>query len=114
MHLRLCEFRVISLLANQGKKVAEPYIKETDNFYRQNPESSTPEAWYGYKIMCCCILGDLRGNIAYVDSLMNYQKSLGLAIAHEITEMAGGDVYWDSTYQSGCRFVIEWPMPDKP
>lgn len=78
LHLRFCEFRVISLLANKGRKIAEPYIKDTDNYYRRNPGSSTPEAWYGYKIMCCRILGDLKGNIAYVDSLMNYQKSLGL------------------------------------
>lgn len=78
LHLRFCEFRVISLLANKGEKTAEPYIIETDRFYKENPESSTPEAWFGYKIMCCRILGDLRGNIAYVDSLMNYQHRLGI------------------------------------
>ena len=78
LHLRFCEFRVIGLLANEGRKAAEPYIEETDRFYRQHPESSTPEAWFGYKIMCCRILGDLKGNIAYVDSLMDYQHSLGL------------------------------------
>lgn len=78
LHLRFLEFRVISLLANKGKKVATPHIKETDSFYRKNPGSSTPEAWYGYKIMCCRILGDLKGNIAYVDSLMNYQNSSGI------------------------------------
>ena len=58
LHLRFCEFRVIGLLANEGRKAAEPYIEETDRFYRQHPESSTPEAWFGYKIMCCRILGD--------------------------------------------------------
>ena len=74
LHLRFGEFRVIGLLAGKGKQAAEPYILETDRFYRQNPESSTPEAWFGYKIMCCRVLGDLKGNIAYVDSLMNYQN----------------------------------------
>ena len=78
LHLRFAEFRVIGLLAGKGKNMAEPYIKETDQFYLDNPGSSTPEAWFGYKIMCCRILGDLKGNIAYVDSLMNYQNSLGV------------------------------------
>ena len=77
LHLRFCEFRVICTLASRGKAEAEPYIKATDNFYRQNPKSTTPEAWFAYKIMCCRILGDLKGNIDYVDSLMNYQHSLG-------------------------------------
>lgn len=207
LHLRFCEFRVIGLLANEGRKVAEPYIKETDRFYRQHLESSTPEAWFGYKIMCCRILGDLKGNIAYVDSLMDYQHSLGLcypynyymkgelqeqlgdyraacrsyaryaavgdsvrtaeghirvsceedksrhvlrfviedtgigirpdesdriferfykvdtftkgsglglAIANEIMELVGGRIYLDDTYCGGCRFIVEWPMKDKP
>ncbi len=78
LHLRFSEFRVICMLASRGKIAAEPYIKETDNFYRQNPESTIPEAWFAYKIMCCRILGDLKGNIAYVDSLMAYQHSLGI------------------------------------
>lgn len=102
LHLRFCEFRVISLLANKGKKAAEPFIKETDEYYRQNPESSTLEAWYGYKIMCCRILGDLKGNIAYVDSLMNYQKSLGLCYPYnyymkaQLQEQLGD-------YHAACR-----------
>ena len=37
-----------------------------------------PKHGWCYKIMCCRILGDLKGNIAYVDSLMDYQHSLGL------------------------------------
>ena len=82
LHLRFAEFRVISLLANKGKKAAESYIVDTDRFYQQNPESSTPEAWFAYKIMCCRILGDLKGNIAYMDSLMNYQNTLGISYPH--------------------------------
>lgn len=77
LHLRFCEFRVISLLANKGEAAARPYIEQTDRFYVQNPKSTAPEAWFAYKIMCCRILGDLKGNIAYMDSLMNYQHSLG-------------------------------------
>ena len=50
LHLRFCEFRVIGLLANDGRKATEPYIEETDRLYRQHPKSSTPEAWFGYKI----------------------------------------------------------------
>ena len=102
LHLRFCEFRVIGLLANEGRKAAEPYIEETDRFYRQHPESSTPEAWFGYKIMCCRILGDLKGNIAYVDSLMDYQHSLGLCYPYnhymkgELQEQLGD-------YRAACR-----------
>lgn len=88
LHLRFCEFRVISLLANKGKKAAESYIVSTDNFYRQNPGSSTPEAWFAYKIMCCRILGDVRGNIAYMDSLMNYQNALGMCYPYNYYEKA--------------------------
>lgn len=102
LHLRFCEFRVIGLLANEGRKAAEPYIEETDRFYRRHPESSTPEAWFGYKIMCCRILGDLKGNIAYVDSLMDYQHSLGLCYPYnhymkgELQEQLGD-------YRAACR-----------
>ena len=102
LHLRFCEFRVIGLLANEGRKATEPYIEETDRFYRQHPESSTPEAWFGYKIMCCRILGDLKGNIAYVDSLMDYQHSLGLCYPYnhymkgELQEQLGD-------YRAACR-----------
>lgn len=77
LHLRFGEFRVISLLANKGEAAARPFIEGTDHFYQQNPRSTSPEAWFAYKIMCCRILGDLKGNIAYMDSLMNYQSSLG-------------------------------------
>lgn len=102
LHLRFCEFRVIGLLANEGRKATEPYIEETDRFYRQHPKSSTPEAWFGYKIMCCRILGDLKGNIAYVDSLMDYQHSLGLCYPYnhymkgELQEQLGD-------YRAACR-----------
>ena len=102
LHLRFCEFRVIGLLANEGRKATESYIEETDRFYRQHPKSSTPEAWFGYKIMCCRILGDLKGNIAYVDSLMDYQHSLGLCYPYnhymkgELQEQLGD-------YRAACR-----------
>lgn len=78
LHLRFYEFRVIILLASEGKEAAAPFIEKTDRYYRQNPGSSTPEAWFAYKIMCCRILGNLKGNIAYVDSLMNYQSTVGM------------------------------------
>lgn len=106
-HLRFSEFRVISLLANKGKAAAEPHIIATDRFYRQNPLSSTPEAWFGYKIMCCRILGDLKGNIAYVDSLMNYQHSLGIRYPYnyimkaELQERLGD-------YRAACRSYTDF------
>lgn len=107
LHLRFLEFRVISLLANKGKEVAAPYIKETDKFYRSNPASSTLEAWYGYKIMCCRILGDLKGNIAYVDSMMNYQKTMGVCYPYnyymkaQLQEQLGD-------YRSACQNYAQY------
>ena len=52
--------------------------------------------------MCCRILGDLKGNIAYVDSLMDYQHSLGLCYPYnhymkgELQEQLGD-------YRAACR-----------
>lgn len=107
LHLRFAEFRVICMLASQGKAAAEPLIKATDDYYRQNPGSSTSEAWYAYKIMCCRILGDLKGNVAYVDSLMNYQHSLGICYPYnhimkaELQEQMGD-------YRNACRSYAEY------
>lgn len=102
LHLRFLEFRVISLLANKGKVVAAPFIKEADHYYRQNSGSSTPEAWYGYKIMCCRILGDLKANIAYVDSLMNYQKTLGVCYPYNYFMKAQLQEQMED-YRAACR-----------
>ncbi len=52
--------------------------------------------------MCCRILGDLKGNISYVDSLMDYQHSLGLCYPYnhymkgELQEQLGD-------YGAACR-----------
>ena len=35
---------------------------------------------------------------------------LGLAVSRQIMDMIGGDIYVDSTYKKGSRFVVEWPM----
>lgn len=109
LHLRFCEFRVISLLASKGKAAAEPYIIATDRFYRQNPHSSTPEAWFGYKIMCCRILGDLKSNIAYVDSLMNYQHSLGIRYPYNYIMKAELQVRLGD-YRAACRSYADFAL----
>lgn len=107
LHLRFAEFRVICTLASKGKAAAEPYIKAADDYYRQNPGSSTSEAWYAYKIMCCRILGDLKGNVAYVDSLMDYQHSLGICYPYnhimkaELQQQLGD-------YRAACRSYAEY------
>lgn len=102
LHLRFAQFRVICMLASKGKAATQPYIKATDDYYRQNPGSSTSEAWYAYKIMCCRVLGDLKGNVAYVDSLMDYQHSIGVCYPYnhimkaELQEQMG-------KYRDACR-----------
>lgn len=107
LHLRFCEFRVISLLASKGKQAAKPYIELTDRFYRENPQSSTREAWFAYKIMCCRLLGDLSGNIAYVDSLMDYQQSLGICYPYNYAMKAELQVRMGD-YKAACRSYSEY------
>ena len=107
LHLRFNEFRVICMLASKGKAAAEPYIKETDDFYRNNPGSSNPEAWFAYKIMCCRILGDLKGNISYVDSLMDYQHSLGICYPYNHRMKAELQVQ-SGDYREACQSYAEY------
>lgn len=78
MILRFYEFRVIATLAGKGKKAAEKYIRETDQYYRQHRNSATTDAWYGYKILCCRTLQDWEGVLVYVDSLQLYNNSIGV------------------------------------
>lgn len=35
---------------------------------------------------------------------------LGLAVTRQIMDMIGGEIYLDSSYKQGARFVVEWPM----
>lgn len=107
LHLRFCEFRVIILLASQGKAAALPYIEETDRFYRQHSDSSTPEAWFAYKIMCSRILGDLKSNLAYVDSLMAYQHSLGIRYPYNYIMKAELQVQLGD-YRAACNSYSEY------
>ena len=107
LHLRFCEFRVITLLASQGKAAALPYIEETDRFYRQHSDSSTPEAWFAYKIMCSRILGDLKSNLAYVDSLMAYQHSLGIRYPYNYIMKAELQVQLGD-YRAACNSYSEY------
>lgn len=34
---------------------------------------------------------------------------LGLAVARQIMDLVGGEIYLDCTYQKGARFIVEWP-----
>lgn len=70
--------------------------------HRQHPESSTPEAWFGYKIMLPSrILSDLKGNICLRGFTHDYQHSLGLCYPYnhmkgELQEQLGD-------YRAACH-----------
>ncbi|WP_294610447.1 ATP-binding protein [uncultured Bacteroides sp.] len=77
LHMRYYQFRVIGALGTKGKAAAESYVKEADAYYRKHKEDISPEGWFGYKLMCSQILGDIRTAVSYMDSLIDYQNSLG-------------------------------------
>lgn len=75
--LRFYQFRVIATLADKGKAAAQRYIDETDRYYRKHSDSVTKDAWYGYKILCGRTLQDWKETIVYLDSLSDYNRSIG-------------------------------------
>lgn len=77
LYMRYYQFRVIAVLGVKGEKAAEPYIREANAYYLKNKESISQEGWFGYKIMCSQILGNIGNAVAYMDSLINYQRSIG-------------------------------------
>lgn len=77
LYMRFLQFRVIATLAHEGKVAADGFIRETDSYYSSHPGCVAKDAWYGYKIMCSRTLGDLEGSLSYLDSLMDYHKSIG-------------------------------------
>lgn len=76
--LRFYQFRVIATLADKGKKAAQKYIDETDRYYRKHSDSVLKDAWYGYKILCGRTLQDWKETIVYLDSLSDYNYSIGV------------------------------------
>ena len=77
LYMRYYQFRVIAVLGIKGEKAAAPYIREANAYYLKNKESISQEGWFGYKIMCSQILGNIGNAVAYMDSLINYQRSIG-------------------------------------
>ena len=75
--MRYYQFFVIATLGTKGKAAATPYIREADAYYHEHKGEISPEAWFGYKIMCHQILGEMRGAISYMDSLLDYHRSIG-------------------------------------
>lgn len=75
--LRFYQFRVIATIADKGKKAAEKYIKEADQYYFTHPASATKEAWFGYKILCARSTAEWNTVLSYLDSLQNYHQSIG-------------------------------------
>lgn len=75
--MRYYQFRVIATLALKGKKAADPYIIQTDKFYAENIKTFSKEAWFGYKILCARTLNDNQMALNFLDSLMDYHRSVG-------------------------------------
>lgn len=77
LYMRYYQFRVIATLGLKGEKAAEPYIREANVYYLQHKDAVSREGWIGYNIMCNQTLGNIRGAVAYMDSLIDYQRSIG-------------------------------------
>lgn len=75
--MRFYQFRVIAVLGVKGAKAAEPYVRETNAYYVKHKGDISQEGWFGYKIMCNQILGDISNAVVYMDSLIDYQRSIG-------------------------------------
>lgn len=76
-YMRYYQFRVIATLGTKGKAAAASYIKDANDYYQANKDVISPEGWFGYKIMCSQILNDNRSGIIYMDSLLEYHRSIG-------------------------------------
>ena len=77
LYMRFYQFRVIAVLGVKGAKAAEPYVRETNAYYFKHKGDISQEGWFGYKIMCNQILGDISNAVVYMDSLIDYQRSIG-------------------------------------
>ena len=77
LYMRFYQFRVIAVLGVKGAKAAEPYVRETNAYYVKHKGDISQEGWFGYKIMCNQILGDISNAVVYMDSLIDYQCSIG-------------------------------------
>lgn len=76
-YMRYYQFRVIATLGTKGSAAAAPYIRDANAYYQANKDVIAPEGWFGYQIMCSQILGDNRSGILYMDSLLEYHRSIG-------------------------------------
>ena len=77
LHMRYYQFRVIGALGTKSSAAAAAYAKQADTYYREHKEDISPESWFGYKLMCSQIQGNIRTAVSYMDSLIDYQNSLG-------------------------------------
>lgn len=75
--MRYYQFRVIATLGTKGKAAAEPYIRKAEEYYHMHHDAVSPEGWFGYLIMANQIQGNIRRASEYMDSIIDYQRSLG-------------------------------------
>ena len=107
LYMRYYQFRVIAILGIKGEKAAAPYIREANAYYLKNKESISQEGWFGYKIMCSQILGNIGNAVAYMDSLIDYQRSIGNYYPGNYRQKA---VMLEQTghYKEACRAFAEY------
>lgn len=77
LQMRYYQFRVIATLGTKGKEAAAPYIRAAEEYYHRHHDAVSPEAWFGYLIMVNQIQGNIRRASEYMDSIINYQRSVG-------------------------------------
>ena len=107
LYMRYYQFRVIAILGIKGEKAAAPYIREANAYYLKNKESISQEGWFGYKIMCSQILGNIGNAVAYMDSLIDYQRSIGNYYPGNYRQKA---IMLEQTghYKEACRAFAEY------
>ena len=77
LYMRYYQFRVITVLGIKGRESGSNLYSWSNAYYFKNKESISQEGWFGYKIMCSQILGNIGNAVAYMDSLIDYQRSIG-------------------------------------
>lgn len=75
--MRYYQFRVIATLGTKGKEDATPYMRAAEDYYHRHHDAVSPEGWFGYLIMVNQIQGNIRRASEYMDSIIDYQRSVG-------------------------------------
>ena len=92
--------RLAYLLRNKARLVSKFVI--VDVYKRQVVEDSGPGIDVEYK-------NSIFKRFVKIDTF-SPGTGLGLAVARQIMDIVDGQIFLDTTYTDGARFVVEWPV----